>query len=65
MKIAGNGIQKYNYILIGYGRNGKEGFDNWKGSKKFHMISEEITIEKECNQLCRFSCPHSNHINYG
>ena len=39
MKIAGNGIQKYNYILIGYGRNGKEGFDNWKG---FEKIPDDI-----------------------
>lgn len=41
------------------------GIDNWMSLKKFQMILEEITLEKECNQLCRFSCPHSNHINYG
>jgi hypothetical protein len=62
MKIAGNGMQKYNYILM---KAMEGGIDNWMSSKKFQMILEEITLEKECNQLCRFSCPHSNHINYG
>lgn len=65
MKIAGNGMQKYKYILMKAMKGLEGGVDNRMSSKKFHMKLEEITIEKECNQLCRFSCPHSNHINYG